>query len=253
MAVWVMGLICAATAAGALAWYLAMRGGDSTFAGSDQGASPHPSDPAADVTAAPPPSPGRGDALIAFDDSDLGPLEDLTVLGGSDVAPGVYRVIDPVAGDGGVNGGILLDRSCKWGLYQGAERGINHIEIANVTDGGHPIMRIADGQRAYSQNCGAWAPLEAGAVSSGDLSTSIGDGYWVAGIDIAPGAFERRGAVDADNPDTWCAWTVLESYEPHAAVVTQQFDFSGDGPRVAELADGHVMSSSGCGGWERVE
>jgi len=188
----------------------------------------------------------------SFDDSELGALEDLTVLGGTDVPAGTYRVVEAVNGDGGVNGGVLFDRSCKWGVYAGAQRGIDQILMANVTDGGHPVMRIADGQRAYSQNCGTWAPLQEGTAALDDLVTAMDDGYWTVGIDVAPGTYERLGEVDADDPDTWCVWTVLESFEPSATTVVQEFDFSGDAPRTVDLADGQVLSSSMCGGWQII-
>ncbi|WP_291379572.1 hypothetical protein [Demequina sp.] len=211
-----------------------------------------PATATATATATEPASPSESAPASSFDDSGLEALEDLTVLGGTDVPAGLYRVIEPVEGDSGVNGGILFDRSCKWGLYEGAERGIDQIAMANVTDGGHPVMRIADGQRAYSQNCGAWALVDEPLPASADLATSIDDGYWAVGIDVAEGTYERLGVVDGDDPDTWCVWTVLESFEPGAATVAQEFDFTGDGPRTVDLADGQVLDSSVCGGWQRV-
>ncbi|MDN4472110.1 hypothetical protein [Demequina zhanjiangensis] len=194
---------------------------------------------------------GSGQLATSFDDTELSTtVVDLAVVGGVDVVPGLYRAVGDIEADPG-NNGALFDRSCKWGLYEGAERGLENIVMARGTDGGHPVMRIAEGQRAYTQWCGAWELVDE-ANPPTEFPDTFDDGYWVVGLDIAPGTYEGTAVPDPDDVDTWCGWTVWSTFEVEAEGVDYELVMEAT-TSTATVQEGQVLTSDVCGPWVRVE
>ncbi len=192
-----------------------------------------------------------GQLATSFDDTELSSaINDLTVLGGVDVVPGLYRSKGDIEADPGDNG-ALFDTTCKWGLYAAEERGLDNLVMARNADGGHPVVRIAEGQRAYTQWCGAWELVDEANPPS-EFPETFEDGYWVAELDIAPGTYEGSAVPDPEDVDTWCVWTVWSSFEVGAESVASDLVMEATATSVTVEA-GQVLSSEVCGPWVRVE
>lgn len=203
----------------------------------------------ATVASAPASPTANSDAPASFfDDTEttMGkPMTELLVLGGTDVLPGLYRVAAPVPGDGGASG-ILFDTSCKYGVYQGTERGLDQLEHANAADGGRPVLRIRDAQLAYTTNCGRWELVDEATwlAQPDDAGVTVGDGTWVVGADMRPGVWRVSGTTD---PEIGCIYQVNSSFEAGSDMVA--FDTPYAYPAEYAFEVGQRFVSLGCEDW----
>ena len=247
MSAWGCALVAAAVA-------VVATGCSGDRGGSDASAGTASANTASAGTASATASPTAHPAAPAsfFDDTEttMGePMTEMLVLGGTDVVPGLYRVAEPVPGDGGASG-LLFDTSCKYGVYEGTERGLDQLEHVGATDGGRPVLRIRDAQLAYTTNCGRWELVDEAAwlAQPDDAGVAVGDGTWVVGADMRPGVWRVSGTTDAEHG---CIYQVDSTFEAaEAENVTVEFPQAF--PVEYAFETGQRFLSDGCEDWEFV-
>lgn len=183
-------------------------------------ASSGPETTAAPTTAAPsaPPTTGRsGDPLV------------LEV--GRQIQPGIYTT-----GPAGT--------TCRWRRFQAAEAGGPDVVVAEDVSARPIIEVLPTDSRVRLQGCAPLAPYAPPATPA----TTVGDGDWLVGRDVAPGHFR----VTAPDPDStpMCTWTRARGLGYGAADVIDYRDHYGTDLRTeVDLAAGERFSTSGCGTW----
>ena len=120
---------------------------------------------------------------------------------GVDIQYGTYRSIPPKEG------------TCYWQAVSDFTGGMSSI-IANDSgplddehnDGGGPMVAdiYATDAGFVSRNCGTWERVTS--VMSSSMTSPFGDGWYVVGVDIAPGTWSAPGGT------TWCIWKRMDSF-----------------------------------------
>jgi hypothetical protein len=158
-------------------------------------------------------------------------IEDGTWLVPDEVKPGIYRAAAP-------------GTDCYWERVKNFTGGLNSI-IANGNAGGGPIViEIAKSDNGFtSDGCGPWSSELSQASTS---RTSVGDGIWIVGTDMAPGTY--RTTVPGGN----CYWARLRSFDGGLNSILAN-DLPGRGSAIVEIRPTDTgFETSGCGTWEKV-
>lgn len=175
---------------------------------------------------------------------------ELRVVVGVDVVPGVYRTVDEQVPDG-MDGGILFDRSCKFGQYSDADGGLDALIAGGTADGGHPTVTLGDGQLFRTQRCGAWELVdEADLFDAPDAApTTVTDGMWLVGEDLRPGTYRRDDEFTGEYVEgAFCGWEVDSTWTDWDAELLE-VEFAGPGPGEVTLQTGQQFVSLECGTW----
>ena len=144
----------------------------------------------------------------------------------SQVAPGTYLT----------KGGS----TCYWERLSGLGGATSDI-IANDLATGQAIATIAPTDAAFkSTGCATWSPLPA----TGTQATSMGDGTWAVGIDIAPGTYSTSGG------DT-CYWARLSGFEGGTDSIIAN-DLPKGSAIVSIAPTDKGFATKGCGTWTKT-
>lgn len=119
-----------------------------------------------------------------------GSFRDGTLVVGSDVAPGTYRMTQ-------------ASPRCYWARLAGFS-GETRDVLANDNESGPAIITIGSSDKGFeSKRCGLWVPGLPAITES--PAAPFGDGTYVVGTDIAPGTWR------ADSPER-CYWARLRGF-----------------------------------------
>lgn len=149
---------------------------------------------------------------------------------GVDIDPGTYRTTDVAGGD------------CYWSVLVSGTNGGDI--VANHIGGGRPIVTLADGQDFETSRCGGWSAVDVDQLRvDADPATTVEEGLWTVGVDIAAGTYRPVEPAGED-----CYWAVLSSGSNGVDIVNN--DIGGGRPAVT-LSEGQDFESSRCGTWGR--
>ena len=228
---------------------------DEPPAATERAASDEPTEPDEPDEPAEPAEPGE--PATRFDDSGptVGQVQGslVYVVGGVDVVPGIYRTVDAQVTDG-MDGGILFDRSCKFGQYSDADGGLDALIAGGTADGGHPTITLGEGQLFRSQRCGAWELVdEADLFDAPDTApTTVTDGMWLVGEDLRPGTYRTDATFTGEYVEgAFCGWEVDSTWTDWDGAILD-VAVAGPGPGEVTLATGQQFVSAGCGTWRLV-
>lgn len=175
---------------------------------------------------------------------------ELRVVVGVDVVPGVYRTVDVQVPDG-MDGGILFDRSCKFGQYSDSDGGLDALIAGGTADGGHPTVTLSDGQLFRTQRCGAWELVDgADLFDAPDAAPStVTDGMWLVGEDLRPGTYRTDDEFTGEYVEgAFCVWEVDSTWTDWDAEILE-VELAGPGPGEVTLQTGQQFVSRDCGTW----
>ena len=145
---------------------------------------------------------------------------------GIDIAPGTYIT----------SGGD----TCYWARLSSFNGEFGSL-IANENGNGQAIVTIEPTDKGFTtKDCGTWSPLPA----SGHQATTMGDGTWAVGIDIAPGTYSTSGG------DT-CYWARLSSFNGEfSSLIANGLPM---GPAVVTIEPTDKgFTSKDCGTWAKT-
>jgi hypothetical protein len=149
---------------------------------------------------------------------------------GVDVEPGTYRPVADASGD------------CYWAVLVSGSNGGDI--VANSIGGGRPVVTLADGQDFETNRCGGWAKINLERLmADADPATSIGDGMWTVGLDIAAGTWRPAQPAGGD-----CYWAVLAGGTNADEIIDNGL---GGGRPAVTVSRGQVFEVSRCGTWQR--
>jgi uncharacterized protein (DUF2141 family) len=211
-----------------------LSGGDDDPEGAAPPAAAPTNPPAADTPATQPPA-SEAPASEAPPPPAAAGIGDGTWLVPADIKPGTYAVTVP----GDSNG-------CYWQRSRNAEGDLDSILANdNVAPGGHVIVTIAPSDKAFtSTGCGDWTPLP----ESGPKATSIGEGTWAVGIDIAAGTY----AVTVPADSVGCYWQRSKNFSGDlGSIIANQNVEPGARATVTIRSGDKAFKSTGCGTWSR--
>ena len=132
---------------------------------------------------------------------------------------------------------------CYWERLSGVGGTFDEIIANNNTDG-RAIVDISGEDVAFkSTRCGDWViaqPVE------DPPSSTMGQGSWQVGIDIAPGRWSTTSEVDG------CYWQRVSSFSGGFAAIIANDNV--DGRAIVDISANDVgFESTRCGDWELVE
>ena len=161
------------------------------------------------------------------------PSDPIVLIVGRDIQPGRYTSVP------------LVD-NCSWERVHTNENGVLDDSLASG-GGVRPIMEVLPTDSAIVvRGCGPWLPH----TSPATPATSMGDGDWLVGGDVAPGHY--RVTVPVAVPDwysSYCSWERGRGFTyDEADTIETNFD---DKRTEVDLVEGERFSSDGCGTWTR--
>ena len=175
---------------------------------------------------------------------------DGTWIVGVDIQHGTYRSIP-----------LKEDTSCYWDAVSDFTGGMNSIIAYDSgplddehNDGGGPMVAdiYATDAGFISKGCGTWERVTS--VLSSSMTSPFGDGWYVVGVDIAPGTWSAPGGT------TWCIWKRMGSFrgqrftsaiiERSAAKTEGLYSEVPSQTVTIEPTDAGFWSQN-CGGWTR--
>jgi hypothetical protein len=185
------------------------------------------SEPAVTTTVPPPPLVSTTIERPRF--SDSGP--DVVVLRvGQDIQPGRY-LATPFA------------PFCYWERVSGLGGTIDEVIVNDVLASEHLIVDVAPTDAGLRfQGCEDWQPY----TPSPTPDTSLGDGDWLVGSDVAPGSYRTRNDF-ASGPQP-CACERASGFTHEVDEIVER-GFPPEGTTTVELHDGERLSSDSCGYW----
>lgn len=202
-------------------------------------------------TEAVPPAPGSPATTFGPADptaADAG--REFRFVVGVDVVPGIYRTVEEQVPDGR-DGGVLFDRSCKFGQYSDADGGLDALIAGGTADGGRPTLTLSEGHLVRTQRCGAWERVdEADLFDDPEAApTTVTDGMWLVGEDLRPGTYRTDTEFTEEYVEgAFCAWEVDSTWTDWDAEILE-VSFAGPGPGEVTLATGQQFVSDECGTW----
>lgn len=184
---------------------------------------PATAEPPAATTTAP-------DGAAPTDPTPSGEPVDLQV--GVDIQPGVYTT----AG--------VQPSACSWQRTVPNPAGGNPRTVVAEDVSVRPLIEVlASDDRLRLRGCSPLVPY----VPPPTPATSVDDGDWLVGQDIAPGRY--RVTVDDVDAEPYCRWSRARGLGYGAAdVIETDAIYRGD-PAEVDLAEGERFSLSGCGTW----
>lgn len=159
-------------------------------------------------------------------------INDGTWVVNDEIKPGIYRAPDP--------GG-----NCYWERLKDFTGGFNSIIANGNAVGGPIVVEIEKSDKGFtSDGCGPWAS-DLSQVSAS--RTSVGDGIWIVGTDMAPGTY--RTTVPGGN----CYWARLRGFDSGNLNNILANDLPGKGSAIVEITPSDAgFETSGCGIWKKV-
>ena len=121
---------------------------------------------------------------------------------GVDIQYGTYRSIP-----------LTKDTSCYWRAVKDFTGGMSSTIVSDSgplddehNDGAGPmVVDIYPTDAGFvSRSCGTWERVTA--VMSSSMTSPFGDGWYVVGVDIAPGTWSAPGGT------TWCIWKRMGTF-----------------------------------------
>jgi hypothetical protein len=151
---------------------------------------------------------------------------------GVDIQPGVYTT----AG--------VQPSACSWQRTV-PNPGVGHpwTVVAEDTSVRPLIEVVATDDRLRLRGCSPLVPY----LPPPTPATSVGDGDWLVGQDIAPGRY--RVTVDDVDAEPYCRWSRARGLGYGAADVIETDSIYRSDPAEVDLAEGERFSLSGCGTW----
>jgi hypothetical protein len=158
-------------------------------------------------------------------------IEDGTWVVPDEVKPGIYRATTPGS-------------NCYWERVKNFTGGLNSIIANGNAVGGPIVIEIAKSDKGFtSEGCAPWSSDLSRASAS---RTSVGDGMWIVGTDMAPGTY--RTTVPGGN----CYWARLRSFDGSVNSILAN-DLPGRGNAIVEIRPSDTgFETGGCGTWEKV-
>jgi hypothetical protein len=143
------------------------------------------------------------------------------------VAPGTYRTLEPAD-------------ECYWTRLGGFTGGLGDL-IASRISAGFEVATIAETDAGFdSVGCGQWTGE---LVQVTATKSHFGDGTYVVGLDLDPGAYIATGGDS-------CEWARVSGFgATEGEILEQGFAEPDNPPRVIIAATDTGFTSSGCGGW----
>lgn len=147
-----------------------------------------------------------------------------TLVVGEDIQPGI------------ITSDADLDY-CGWSRVITVDDGRSAEGLANG-GGPRPVVEVKPTD-LLAHSCGPWEAY----VPADTPATTMGDGDWLVGADVAPGRYR----TSSNNPD--CYWERGRDFTRDPA--THLENNGGDGRTVVDLVDGERFTTYQCGTWVR--
>jgi hypothetical protein len=149
-----------------------------------------------------------------------------TLVVGQDVQPGLLTA-------------DAEDDLCSWSRVITVDEGRSAQGLGNGR-GPRAMVEVQPTDHVLLVNgCGPWRPY----VPPATPATTMGDGNWLVGADVAPGRY-RTSSTDPD-----CFWERNRDFTGDPASHLE--NNGGDGRTVVDLADGERFTAYYCGTWTR--
>lgn len=148
---------------------------------------------------------------------------------GTDIAPGTYRT-------------RTAQEGCYWERLSGFDGTLDEI-IANQISDVPEVVTIDPSDAGFnSQGCGTWT-ADLSAITA-DPNAPFGDGVYIVGTDIAPGAWRASGGDE-------CYWERTSGFGGTLDEIVAN-DFSSGSAVVTIAANDAGFRTEGCGTWTRL-
>lgn len=163
-------------------------------------------------------------------------------LVGEDIAPGWYRAAAPVS--------TTSPWSCSMARSEGVGGGYDSYIAYDAAYGGRPVLDLQAGQSLEVETtCGTWEPISPDELfDEVDLTGTFGDGYWLVGEDIAPGAYVTVDDLPIDEYFE-CSWEIYDGATADWDA-SLDWDYVNAGQASVNLEHGQLVTSAWCGTWE---
>lgn len=149
-------------------------------------------------------------------------------LVGQDIQPGTYRAPDATSG-------------CYWERDKDFSGNLDSI-LANDNPTGPAIVTILPADKGFtSQGCGTWTTSPARASTS---TTTITDGTWLVGVDVAPGTYRTSGGDG-------CYWERENDFLGGLNSIAANANPTGPAVVTISPAD-KGFTAKDCGTWTRI-
>ena len=138
--------------------------------------------------------------------------------------------------------------SCYWVRYRDFPPG-PHSALASDIVAGPDIVTVLPTDAAFqAQDCGTWRPLP----RSGPRASTIGQGVYAVGTDIAPGTYTTTGRdrVLGEEGGSLCYWARLRAFTGTPGAVIEDGYPSGPA-RVTIMPSDRGFETQGCNDWEK--